>query len=329
MLLFLLAVPVACNRGSNEPVVARVNGNDILASDVHIHLMHAEEMLFWEFFMETGSFEMDLEAPHPEHGTFGGAILNEALQSAIFYFMMVDMAEEFGVEIDEVQRLTLLQEIDMYIAEHGEEEFYELLEQDGFRDREQFIDVVSAQFLLDGLIFTLLEDDAAFAQFAHLMPPPEAIPFLYGAMHILAFFDEFDTDDDAFIYVYELLERVRAGEDFMDLSHRYSHDFGVVEFPFGYTFAAGDMLPEFDALVRELAIGEVGGPVATMHGYHIIKRIEPIDVNDWFRLQDRRPQSHEDRQVEAIFFALQERMENANVERLPAFDEIDVAAFLN
>jgi len=329
----MLVVPVACNRdqedSNNDPVVARINGSDILASDVSIHIIHTEEMMMWEFFMETGSFDFDLDAPHPVHGTFAGAMIHEALQSAIFFHVFMDMTREFNVELDEIHQIMLEQEIDMYIELHGEEDFYELLAEDGFRDRAHFMEIVSAQFLMDGLITTLLDDAAAFAQFAHLMPEEMVLPFLYGAMHILAFYDEFETEQEAYDYVYALMQRVRDGEDFMELSHLYSHDFGVVDFPYGYTFAEGDMYPTFDALVRELAIGEMGGPVATMHGYHIVKRVEPIDTNDWFRLTNSRPQTLEDRQMQAIFMALQERVDDANVENLPALDEIDVASFLH
>ncbi|MCL2363642.1 MAG: peptidylprolyl isomerase [Defluviitaleaceae bacterium] len=361
MLLFLLAVPAACGNGddasdpveahvngngddatdsveahvndngddANDPVVARINGNVILASDVRIHLAHAEETLFWEFVMATNSFEMDVDAPHDVHGTFGGAIIYEALQSAIFYFMFVDMAKEFGVEVDESQLAMLSEEIEMYIAEHGEEDFYELLDRDGFRDRDHFKEVVAVQFLLDDLIFTLLEDEEAFAPFAHLMPPEEEIPFLYGAMHILGHFDEFETEAEALEYVNALMERIQDGEDFVDLMFHYTQDGGLWDFPFGYTFAAGDMQPEFDALVRSLEIGEIGGPVSTVFGYHIVKRVEPIDTNDWFRLNMRQPQTLQDRQVEAIFVALQNRIDNANIERLPALDEIEIDTFMH
>ena len=367
LLLCLLLVPVACGRGgaNDDPVVARVNGQDILASDVRIHLIHADNVLAWDFFMMTGSQQMDFDAPHPIHGTFGAAVIEEALQSALFFVAFVDMAEEFGVEIEYTQRQILAQDINQFIAEHGDDAFYDFLQAGGFRNREDFIEdriatalrmdrtlieelgeeefntiltedgyrdyehfnkIMSASFLLDGLIFVLLEDEANFAQFAHLMPPEEVLPHLYGAMHILGHFDEFETEEDAFNYVYELLQRVHAGEDFWDLTLEYSHDHGVWDFPFGYTFAANEMHYPFEALTRELAIGEVGGPVATPFGYHIIMRIEP-DPNDWFRLHQRNPQTLEERQIEAIFLAIQERMDSADVERLAALHEIDLEAF--
>lgn len=70
-----------------------------------------------------------------------------------------------------------------------------------------------------------------------------------------------------------LIEKARSGEDFALLARTHSIDpTGSAGGDLGY-FQPGDMMPEFEAVVRDLQPGQVGGPLKTPLGYHIIKRI--------------------------------------------------------
>jgi foldase protein PrsA len=70
----------------------------------------------------------------------------------------------------------------------------------------------------------------------------------------------------------ELLGRVKKGEDFAALAKKYSEDPGSRDKggDLGF-FPAGAMLKPFDNLAFSLKVGEIGGPVKTDFGYHIIK----------------------------------------------------------
>lgn len=83
------------------------------------------------------------------------------------------------------------------------------------------------------------------------------------ASHILL-----ETEDEA----KNILERVKAGEDFNKLAKEYSTDPSVIENngDLGY-FRHGDMVKEFETAAFALKPGEVSELVKSQYGYHIIK----------------------------------------------------------
>ena len=69
----------------------------------------------------------------------------------------------------------------------------------------------------------------------------------------------------------ELIEKIIAGEDFTELAKQHSKcpsgrrggDLGE--------FGPGQMVPEFDTVVFNQAVGPPHGPVKTDFGYHIVE----------------------------------------------------------
>ena len=76
----------------------------------------------------------------------------------------------------------------------------------------------------------------------------------------------------------ELLQRVKAGEDFDTLMHEYSKDPGLQTAPDGYVFGTGEMVPEFEQATDSVGFGEIAFCESDF-GYHIIKRL-PIEFED-------------------------------------------------
>jgi peptidyl-prolyl cis-trans isomerase C len=69
----------------------------------------------------------------------------------------------------------------------------------------------------------------------------------------------------------ELAARLRDGADFAALAERHSEDGSAASGgDLGY-FARGTMVPPFEALAFSLASGEVGGPVETPFGWHLVR----------------------------------------------------------
>ncbi len=70
-----------------------------------------------------------------------------------------------------------------------------------------------------------------------------------------------------------LIQKVQSGEDFSELARIHSTDpSGPGGGDIG-AFEPGDLLPAFEAKVKELPPGGVGGPVQTPVGWHVIQRI--------------------------------------------------------
>lgn len=78
----------------------------------------------------------------------------------------------------------------------------------------------------------------------------------------------------------ELLERARAGEDFVELASAYSQEPGAAASggDLGW-FRRGTMLPTFDEAAFALPEGAISDVVETIHGFHIIlvERIRPSE----------------------------------------------------
>jgi peptidyl-prolyl cis-trans isomerase SurA len=89
-----------------------------------------------------------------------------------------------------------------------------------------------------------------------------------------------DQVKDAEAKINEIYAKVLAGEDFVDLAKKYSEDKGTAfkggELP---AFGTGRMVPEFEEASYALAKnGDYSKPIKTDFGWHIIKRLEKIDI---------------------------------------------------
>jgi peptidyl-prolyl cis-trans isomerase C len=74
----------------------------------------------------------------------------------------------------------------------------------------------------------------------------------------------------------KLLERARKGEDFAALAREFSDDPGSRERGGEYTFARGQMAPEFEKAAFALQTNQISDVVTTQFGYHIIKLSQRI-----------------------------------------------------
>lgn len=95
--------------------------------------------------------------------------------------------------------------------------------------------------------------------------------------------------DEAKAKAEEIMKRAKEGEDFAKLAREYSED--------EYAAKGGDMglvhkgsvMPEIEHVASELKVGEIGGPVWTLYGYHIVRLEElapPIQM-EYKEVKDR------------------------------------------
>jgi parvulin-like peptidyl-prolyl isomerase len=71
-----------------------------------------------------------------------------------------------------------------------------------------------------------------------------------------------------------LLEKIKDGADFGEVAVENSDDMSRIKGgDIGY-FHAGRIVPEFEAVILTMKVGEISGTVETIYGYHIIKLTE-------------------------------------------------------
>jgi parvulin-like peptidyl-prolyl isomerase len=101
------------------------------------------------------------------------------------------------------------------------------------------------------------------------------------ALHILIKSSGQPGDDElAMKKIHEVQEKLKH-EDFQKVAKEYSEDEGTKAKggDLGY-FLSGQMVPEFDAAAFSQKIGEIGPPVKTQYGYHLIKVLDRKEAQD-------------------------------------------------
>ena len=142
-------------------------------------------------------------------------------------------------------------------------------------------DLLAREFLVragDALKKKLLVDEAAVQAFYASHPERFKQPELASVRHILVAVKQDPkaevghTEDEAKALIATIQAELKAGAKFEDLAKKYTDDPGSKEN--GGLYADADTtswVPEFGAAARTQPIGEVGAPVKTMYGYHLMK----------------------------------------------------------
>jgi peptidyl-prolyl cis-trans isomerase C len=98
------------------------------------------------------------------------------------------------------------------------------------------------------------------------------------------------TDEEAKAKIAKIQAELKAGKKLEDLTKEYSDDPGSKDQGGLYENKAfGEFVPEFEEAVRKQAVGQVGEPVKTMHGYHLIQveKIAPPALPAFDEVKDK------------------------------------------
>lgn len=210
-------------------------------------------------------------------GSLSETALNEQLIKANGMQSLLDLVDK-GI-LDSVEPVTeeMTASVDEKfnsIKSQYPDNFEVTLQMNGFDSEEDLksallLDTQRAEYVTKYIASTLIKDEEIQAYYDAFEPEIQASHILIQPKD-----DSEAAQTAAKDLAVDLTNRINAGEDFAALAKEFSSDpgSGAIGGDLG-SFGKGQMVPEFDAAVFALKVGEMTKePVKTQFGYHIIKK---------------------------------------------------------
>lgn len=94
------------------------------------------------------------------------------------------------------------------------------------------------------------------------------------ARHILIKINELTSENEAKLKIQAIKDRLDNGEDFAELAKLYSEDTSAASGGDLGWVSPGDTVPEFEHTMNALSPGQIGDPVKSQFGWHVIQVLE-------------------------------------------------------
>jgi len=203
-------------------------------------------------------------------------VQSAALQSLFGHFAVEEIAKEYNIALEPLERKAIIDSVNEQIEENGDAAWNSMLNA-LYMNRNQYLDVWYNYYLSEKVQATLFDRETG-----PLALTDEEVIESYKrdyvrARHILISTQEATSDAEfgqALKEAEEVLARLNAGEDFATLLNEYNDDPGATEE--GYYFTTGQMVESFEEASFALEIGGRSEIVQSSYGYHIIERL-PIE----------------------------------------------------
>ncbi len=288
----VLVIGLMISGCSKDKEIASVNGMEITTEEFKFWLYNAKNEIEVEAAAKGEAIEKIWETDKTVE-----LAKEKALEAAIFNKVQLIKAKELGVSLDQAERDALTAQKDQYINTVGRETFNKELAKAGLTE-ESYTKLLEEYRLTDKLSNKIISESDEYTvsqqqietyyennkqQFENIQ---------VTAKHILfSIIDNVTREplpeqeqEEARKKAEEIYARLKAGEDFDKLMNEYSEDPGLAEYPDGYTFGTGKMVPEFEVAAFSLEPGEMSEIVKSDFGYHILK-IEDKQV-DYYSLEE-------------------------------------------
>jgi len=261
----LAAAPGVGRAAIVNRVIAIVNDEVITEADVTSHVAALLEAEQTPAMVDAESVEMR----------------EVVLRRLIEQRLMLQEAKRAGVAIRSEEILERLDELRGRFA--SEEEFRGSLAQASLSE-EQLKEKTREQLLVQRLIdqqvrskITVSPQEVAreLATHPELSRPGDRV----RASHLLIRVNASRSEDAARALITQIHERLRAGEEFAALAKRYSEDPHRDEGGAMGWIGQGELLPELDAVLFRLSVGEISLPIQTRLGFHILRLDERRDAS--------------------------------------------------
>ncbi|MCL2588186.1 MAG: peptidylprolyl isomerase [Oscillospiraceae bacterium] len=298
LVLVLVLLLAACGNGGGGGDAPEPSGDLLAGIDAYAVIMEIEggrPVLWEEFFfdlhncrtiLETHAIVADWDELFEGQDLYENVSYNEfAIRYAIDAALDRRAVEIlFTQELGEVLEEEFYDEVRAFFKEHhgmDEEDFQEFL-------RESFLTEAVFRYInevmtMHDLAMTLLygpggvdvSDEAVEA----LIEDYEVLRAKHILIDMRDLTEEEEAEGTAFaMSLYEELQTLSGDEmleRFEEMMAAYGEDPGMFGNPDGYTFQPGMMVEEFTAGTQALGLYEVGPPVRSFFGYHIILRLPP------------------------------------------------------
>lgn len=308
--LMLIACMTACKEKLPE------DGNYITVNGKIIEVPYAIKMDGTEVPMEiyryyflltkTNYFDYGDESYWTQHPEDEEQLKAFTLNQCKYNLSSILLAESYGITLTDEDQTLIDQQMEKARANFDSEEAFE--------------QALTEQALTESLYRTLMEQtyvQQALMDYLFDEGGPEALPDedayiaenYVHAQHILI------KDKDT---AQKVLDRVRAGEDFVTLMKEYGEDPGASEE--GYTFTYNQMVKSFEEATFALKENEISGLVESDYGYHIIKRL-PLDAS---YIEENKTQLISTYESNRLSELLEEYMADKEIEYSKYYDQFGI-----
>ena len=293
VVLLLIFCGGVVNVSANENVVARVGGEPVTSFDLQREMNKIMPMLV--SFHGKVTKEKQLEIQQKAYGNLiergyktCSAIKNKMLVAESDITAVIDKARN-QLSQEEFERAVATETLAGLRASVGRQLLAEAAEK-------KFVDTK----------ISVTDDDVSAFYEKHKETYQR--PRQFKASHILIKVDPALTKEDKRILrerAEDLLEKAKTTEDFFNLAYFNSDDrTKYVGGDLGL-FHEGQTVPEFEAALQSMKVGEISEIVTTMYGFHIIKLTEKNEPRQLLfdEVSDKIRKLLEDRQREELYAA--------------------------
>ena len=316
---------------TSETVMLTVNGGEITAGDLFFWLgQSASEAASYN--QALGGAELDWSSEAGDGMTMADYVKDSAKQQAVLYNVVAAKALENGYEFTKEDKAAYDEELAQAKEDLGGEEVYANWLSSNCITDEGMEKLSQVGVLFNHVLDGMFQDGSEYAPTAEdLLTFATENDFLC-AKHILLMTQDPTTgqplsEEEAAAKrdaAQALLDQLKAIQDpaelektFDTLMNENSEDTGLAANPDGYTFTAGQMVPEFEEATRALDFGQVSDLVESDYGYHIILRLDP-GKSDSLRSQWA---------TQKLNAMVDQWVDEAEVEETEAFTNLDIGEF--
>lgn len=253
-----------------QKTALKVNDTEISAGELQYYIYNATMMTIYSidknFNGDLTSFDWDQKV---DGKPIEEVILNTAIDNAAADCITIEKGKENGISLGDDELSQVESSISSYIAQNGEEMFNLSMNAMAINSADEYKELYSQ------IVGAQKVDEDIQNNFDKYAPDKEKLKKYKSdkkvtVQHILITNDS-EKQENPEEAINGVLERAKAGEDFVALMNEFNEDPGETDA--GYTFGPGEMVKEFEDAAFALDYDQISDVVKSDYGYHIIKRL--------------------------------------------------------